>query len=240
MHTSTVLSASDFEYRHTGNGAAPIPFETFCPNYHELDRTAVVSPRLEDGVLHTGLAFLAQATRFYDQLRARTTNFFAYAQHFAFFDANEQGIRSGNGRLPLQHPAFGRPWSNLDVWPDSKWICSPGSVSGMLKTVWDLQINRLFWPHGFMPSDSEEQLPPYAFKMLNSTLKSVCYYNTPAPTVEIRGSQVAEKIAQQSISHLTDLGVQTDATAVYEPVERHRQISPQEFLQSMAACFETD
>ncbi len=47
MHTSTLLVSQNFEYWQSGeNGLTCVDFETFCPDYHELDRTGVISPCL--------------------------------------------------------------------------------------------------------------------------------------------------------------------------------------------------
>src|SRR5436190_9306686 len=84
MHTSSLLTASDFAYwRLEAGGAAPIDFAALFPDYHELDRVGVVSPHLEDGIHFTGASLLALATAFYDVQRAKATAFFNYPQHFA-------------------------------------------------------------------------------------------------------------------------------------------------------------
>ena len=87
MHTSSVLASTDFEYWETSSEVhRQISFEAFCPDYHELDRTAVISPVLEDGVFHTGYALLGMTTNFYDIQRSRSNDFFIYPQHFVIMD----------------------------------------------------------------------------------------------------------------------------------------------------------
>ena len=190
MHTSTLLISQNFEYWQSGeNGLTCVDFETFCPDYHELDRTGVISPHLEDGILHTGYALLALTTAFYDIWRARTDDFFIYPQHFAILDITREGVNTGCGRLPLEKSTLGGPWGNLDVWPNSKWIPAHGSVSGMLKKAFDLQINRLFWPEDFRPNRKEKSLPAYAVQMLRTHLKAVYYYSTSGPNIEIHAAQ---------------------------------------------------
>ena len=97
---------------NTGNLAKTVStrvdFETFCPDYHELDRTGVISPHLEDGILHAGYALLALTTAFYDIWRARTDDFFIYPQHFAILDITKEGVNTGCGRLPLEDKYAGR------------------------------------------------------------------------------------------------------------------------------------
>ena len=91
--SSTGVSARDAR-THVG-------FSAFCAEYHEQDRVAVVSPRLEDGILHTGYALLALTTAFFDAQRARGGDFFVYPQHFAIIGADRSGVATGAGRLEL-------------------------------------------------------------------------------------------------------------------------------------------
>ena len=77
------------------------------------------------------------------------------------------------------------------------------ALQGMLKKVFDFQINRLFVPHGFKPGSDESLLPAYARKMLDTRLKAVYYYNTPIPNVEICGSQQVADLIQRSIAEFS-------------------------------------
>ncbi|MDE3001402.1 MAG: hypothetical protein OXU79_20180 [Gemmatimonadota bacterium] len=251
MHTSQVLSAGDFEYwQRGGNGFGRVPFESFCPDYHESDRTGVVSPFLEDGILHASHAILALTTAFYDAWRARTDDFFIYPQHFAILDISAGGVNSGSGRLRLDRDRLGWPWGNLDVWPDSQWISSDGSVYGALKNAFDLHINRLFWPESFVPGDGEDRLPEYALKIMRTRLKAVFYYRTDEPNIEIRSNSNVKKVADQSVWRLSQLeGLSaenlpmTDDEAASETghssVERYRKVEPDQFLDDVGVCFES-
>ena len=241
MHTSKLLRASDFQYwRLAEDERISVDFNGFCPDYHELDRVGVISPCLEDGILHTGDALLALTTAFYDVLRARETDFFDYPQHFAFIGASGDTVHTRGERLPMDQIGIG--WGNLDVWPDSKWIPTPRSVTGMLKKVFDFQINRLFLPHGFKRGFDESLLPAYARKMLETRLKSVYYYNTPTPNVEIRASQQVVDLVQKSISQFPN----AESTSMYQTqsdipaVGRYQQVTVDDFLINMADCFEGD
>ena len=82
MHTSQALRSTHFEYQRPGPGGR-VAFSAFCANYHDQDRVGVVSPQLEDGILHTAYALLALTTAFYDVQRASGGDFFIYPQHFA-------------------------------------------------------------------------------------------------------------------------------------------------------------
>lgn len=249
MHTSQVLSARDFEYRQRdGNGFRRVPFESFCPDYHESDRTGVVSPFLEDGIIHTSYAILALTTAFYDAWRARTDDFFIYPQHFAILDISAEGVNSGSGRLRLDRDRLGWPWGNLDVWPDSQWVPSDGSVYGALKSAFDLHINRLFWPESFVPGEGEDKLPEYALKIMRTRLKAVFYYRTIEPNIEIRGNSNAEQVAKQSVwrlsqleglsaEHLPMADDEEESGTGHSCVERYRKVDPEQFLKDVGVCF---
>ncbi len=239
MHTSKLLRSSDFQYwRLAGEERINVDFKAFCPDYHELDRIGVISPCLEDGVLYTGDALLALTTAFYDVLRARETDFFDYPQHFAFIGTSEGVVHTHSEKLPMDR--IGTGWGNLDVWPDSKWIPTPRDVTGMLRKVFDFQINRLFLPHGFKPASNQSLLPAYARKMLGTRLKAIYYYNTPMPNIELRASQQVADLIQRSIAEFPDVGneiehpVQTDFPAV----GRYQQVGVDDFLEDMAGCFD--
>lgn len=239
MHTSKLLRASDFQYwRLAKGGRTSVDFEEFCPDYHELDRVGVISPCLEDGILYTADALLALTTTFYDVLRARETDFFDYPQHFAFIGTSEGSVHTHSEKLPMDR--IGTGWGNLDVWPNSKWIPTPGSVTGMLKKVFDFQINRLFLPYSFKPGSDESRLPTYARKMLGTRLKAVYYYNTPIPNLEICASQQVADLIQRSIAEFPNLESEIEHSALsdFPFIERYQQVSVDEFLKGMAGCFE--
>lgn len=250
MHTSSVIFATDFQYWQRGaNGPARVPFSAFCPDYEASDRTGFVSPRLEDGILHASHAILALTTAFYDVWRDRTDDFFIYPQHFAILDISAEGVHSGSGRLRLDRERLGWPWGNLDVWPDSQWVPSDGSVSGVLKKAFDLHINRLFWPESFVPGARENRLPEYAFKIMTTRLKDVFYYRSAEPNIEIRARSNANEVAAQSVwrlsqlegmpaEHLALAGEEEDSETGHCYIERFRRVDPGQFLEAMGACFE--
>ena len=244
MHTSTLLKASDFQYwRLAEDERISVDFEGFCPGYHELDRVGVISPCLEDGILYTGDVLLALTTAFYDVLRSRTTDFFDYPQHFAFIGASEDSVYTRGERLPMDRVGTG--WGNLDVWPNSKWIATPRSLTGMLKKAFDFQINRLFWPQDFKQGSDESLLPTYARKMLGTRLKAVYYYNTPTPNVEICASQKVADLVQRSLAEFPNAESEIQGRADEHPtrsnfpsIARYQQVSVDDFLEDMAGCFE--
>ena len=236
MHTSQALRSSHFEYRRP-DAAGRVAFSAFCGGYHDQDRGG--------------------------------SDFFIYPQHFAFIGedssrisaapaengrADRVGIATRAGRLDLtlDEAGIGGAWAWLDVWPKSNWFTAPAAPAAMLQKVFDLHINRLFWPHNFTPEHRQEQetengedahsaLPDYARRILQTRLKSVYYYNTSAPTVEIYAAQPAVDIVQVSMEHLPEAVRQTlprDAHLARPPgQESYRQVGVDDFLADMEACF---
>jgi len=239
MHTSTRLASADFQFfRHDPTGAQAITFADFCPDYHELDRIAVVSPTLEAGVYQTSYALLALTTAFYDRLRARGGDFFDYPQHFAFVGAEGDSVCTGNGPLPLTTPKLWDAWSWLDVWPANKWVTAPVTVTGMVQRLFDYQINRCFWPRSLQPKEHEAALPTYVGKMLRTRLKVVYYYDDtnamqPLPV----GDQITARIAptgscivQESLDRLPSVVPSTEAPLTDQAYER---VSVDAFLEGV-------
>jgi len=262
MHTSQQLRSSHFEYRRPDAGGR-VAFSAFCAEYHDQDRVGVVSPRLEDGILYTSYALLALTTAFYDVQRAGGTDFFIYPQHLAIIGQGpsgdsgkrtEAGIATGAGSLDLSldEAGIGGAWAWLDVWPASNWHTARAAPTAMLRKVFDLHINRLFWPQDFLPEPRQERttdngedahhpLPDYARRILSTRLKSVYYYNTSTPTVEISAAQPAVDIVQFSFERLPEAVRQTlekEAQPVHSMgYESYRQVSVEDFIEDMEACF---
>jgi hypothetical protein len=249
MHTSRELSSTDFQYWSIEEPIhCQVGLTAFCPDYQSSDRIGVVSPYLEDGILHTGYALLALTTAFYDRWRAQTDVFFDYPHHFAFLDVTTAGVATHDQRLLLPLEALGSPWGGLDVWPDSNWILTSGDPMGMLKKVFDWQISRLFWPHGFLPARTADSLPVHVWRLLRTRLQTVYYYNTPRPTHEIRTTPTVETIVQRSIARLpaesgtaVSARLRSNSSAdVYSYTERYQHVSVDAFLTDMAFCFPED
>jgi len=204
-------------WQHRAQRSTARDFMAFCPDYHALDRVGVVSPTLEAGILHTSHALLALTTAFYDTLRARTTEFFDYPQHFAFVGAQGVEVHTEGGLLPPATPNLWHAWSWLDVWPEAKWVTTPATATDMLRRVFDYQINRVFWPRSLKPASNETPLPAYAWKMLKTHVKAVYYYdcaeqNTQSSAVErveIRLAPAVDAVVQESRALLPP-GVITD------------------------------
>ena len=242
MHTSTLLSAKDFQHWQPKAGQRlKVDFATLCPDYHERDRLAVVCPHLEDGVLHTGFALLSLTTAFYDVLRGRGSEFFDYPSHFAFIATTPEGVTTYKGPRRMEENALGGAWSNLDVWPETQWITVPESATEMLYKVFSFQINRLFWPENFTPAAGEAQLPPNVRRLLKARLKAVYYYAPTVPNVEIHASQQVEDLVRTSIEKLPGaetLSRPSPPGGELPYVETHRRVEVDEFLETVADAFE--
>ena len=233
MHTSTVLRPADFRYmRHHADGSVDASFQAFCPDYHESDRIGVVSPCLEDGIVHTAYALLALTTMFYDALRAGAPDFFDYPRHFALIGATAGRFHAGNTTLPIAEAPLGATWGNLDVWPDSQWLYAPATATGILKQVFTAQLDRVFWPQDLRPGPDAGTLPIYVRKLLRTRLKSVYYYNTPPPNFEIEATPPVEALAQSSRERLP---LPVESGHSYR--EGYRQVPVEEFLEGVGACF---
>ncbi|MEM7028120.1 MAG: hypothetical protein AAF629_00910 [Chloroflexota bacterium] len=250
MHTSTRLNNTDFKYWHQRQGQmVETTFDHFCPNYYPLDRLGVVSPHLEDGVLETGSGLLAVTTAFYDTQRAHTTDFFAYPQHFALVGQHKECIQTYQGFRASTQAGLWDSWSWLDVWPEAKWTTAPATASAMLKQAFDHQINRLFWPYSLRPNQNEGRLPNYAFKMLQTDLKMVVYYNLPSTRpasskislVGVQANETAYEIVQESMLRLPTVPNQENPrpnTIEAAPIEWYQPVAIDDFLQTMRPCFD--
>lgn len=248
MHTSRIIQSDDFRYWHQDQETlVQGDFDACFPGYDRTDRIGVVSPHLEDGAFHAKYALLAAATTFYDGLRARGGEFFDYPHHFVFCDVNEEGVATRRGRLSLEPTTFD-VWSGLDVWPESQWIHTAGRVESMLQHVFAWQINCLFWPESLMPTTGAETLPVYAKRLLAARLKTVYYYDSAQPDVEIHVNEtVASLIREKSFPRLPEplrdtalaqlprAASPTESSFPY--VERYRRVSVDAFLEDMAPCF---
>jgi len=237
MHTSSLLTSSDFAYWRLEAGVAtPTDFAALFPDYHELDRVGVISPRLEDGVCFTGASLLALTTSFYDIQRAKGETFFNYPQHFALIGGAGDTVWTHQGLVPKTEPLLGYTWGNLDVWPDTNWFVAPPTAAGMLQQVFALQINRLFLPENLPLEGSGPRLPAYGRSLLCSRLKSVFLYGATSPNTRIQALARANDVLTKSATRLPGDAPRPSPDAV----DSFRQITPQAFLTAMAGCFDEE
>lgn len=239
MHTSTELHADDFQYALLQAGAeAALTFDAMFPDYHRQDRVAVVGATMEGAVRAARGTLLALTTGFYDALRARGGEFFDYPQHFCILAGDERGIRTEAGFKPMDLATIGKPWTMLDVWPDSKWHTALPSVTGLMRAVFAMQIDRLFWPESIrssLPAGEGARLPEYIRKTLATHLKQVWYYDTSSPTHRVTYGDAAQAMIDQSEGPL--LKLLNDSPPVQHRAERFRLVSVDTFLSEHAAMF---
>ena len=88
---------------------------------------------------------------------------------------------------------------------------------------------------------AHRSLPDYARRILRTRLKSVYYYNTSAPTVEICADRPAVEIVQASLARLPAAVQRTLAQDAHperpQGHESYRQVGVDDFLEDMEACF---
>jgi hypothetical protein len=250
MHTSSVLQSSDFHYVHLGTeGIVAGDASSFWSDYQASDRVGVVSPHLEDGIVHTGYALLALTTLFYDGLRSSQADFFDYPPHFALIGVTEDGIQTYGASLPREAAPLEATWGNLDVWPASQWLYARPKAAEMLQKVFDFQINCVFWPLDLVPGADEARLPAYLRRMLRTRLKRVYYYHAADANRAIRVTQPVEDLVQESLVRLQratgmvagsvrprQAEQSADNGRMYR--EAYRQVPVDEFLERMGVCFE--
>tara|TARA_Y100000588_G_scaffold334145_1_gene373444 strand:- start:293 stop:1051 length:759 start_codon:yes stop_codon:yes gene_type:complete len=244
MHTSTLIKTEDFEYFQRGHDGEPFvtcEFDACFPNYHDQDRVGVVSMPFENAPLYTGFALLACGNAFYDAHRARGGVFFDYPQHYFFYECDDEGLNTSVGRRHVAKDERGCV-GHLDVWPENKRVATPPGVLAMITMAFDYNINRLFWPYGYGLDKVDKKLPWYFRSMMRTRMKSVYYYNSPLPNMQIRGTASPEKLVWETIgqlSRVTDPPPDRDGPgAIAHDTEAYEQVSVDDFLDSIDSAFE--
>ena len=238
VHSSEILRAQHFEYVLRGQQTGSLcDFSAFCPGYKDTDRLGVVNPCYEDGLLGAAYAILAFTTAFYNGQRSRSNDFFIYPQHFAFFDWNQEGIRTGWNRFSPAAEGVLASWANLDVFPESQWVATDGTVIEVLQLVIARGVNRLLWPARLQWKGESCELPPTLLPWIDKQLGSIYLYGSKEPNVEIYVAQVVEDLVSESIDQLPTITEERKRVLQAERaqrgrVEAYRQVSPQQFLVS--------
>ena len=140
MHSSKVLSSTDFELRYRGREQS---HEDFFADFATTDRLGVVVPNRWEGVGAIAL-IMAYVTAFYDRYRETGEEFFAYPDFFTF---------------QRQHPVA--RYGGLDIWPDHKSVFVTESADDRAAAIADRGVNVLVVPQGGAapePSIEEVQL----------------------------------------------------------------------------------
>lgn len=238
MHTSSRLKTTDFTWRRIAPaGPVDSAFPAVFPDYHPQDRIGIVSPRLEDGILHAGGLLLALTTAFYDACRVDGPGFFDYPQHLAFIGGDQTGVYTASGEILTNRDEWSAAWGWLDVWPEGNWIIVPPHPGELLERIGQLHINRLLWPEKLAHTPPGRLLPAYARSLLASRLKSVWLYDSPAPDVALHLSPVAATLMAESVARLPGSPVGANQSGALD-LFRYRIVGIEAFLTEHAACFE--
>ena len=241
MHTSSLLTSKDFSYfERKGEASHPIDFDNLCFNYNPQDRLAVVCSRLEEAYFHCAYLVLAFTTAFYDALRMKGEEFFEYPRHFCLFDGVSGSVNTRWGRQSASLSEAGAAWSQLDVWPECKWMATGNTAQEMLKMVHDLQMDRILWPEGFYQEVCDIPLPRYVYQTLCTQVKQVFYY---APVEEMLFIQVSKQTEELVLRGMNDLPVPASELGALKNsrpdnlTQAYSSIQPQDFLARFAHLF---
>jgi len=167
MHT-TGLRSDAFEITVDGRAAT---IDDVFPGLDEHDRLGIVIAD-DLGAAGAGNLILAAVTAFYDRLRAREAEFFAYADYFAFHVGADRGTLR-----------------KLDVYPAHKEVVVPGDPEAILEATNDRAVTRLLVPDR-PPSASE--LAPETRHSAERRIRTALVYSPTGqctnPHIVVRGS----------------------------------------------------
>ena len=190
MHTSTQISLMDFSIRDAQKNLE-VDFDKFCPNYYYRDRIAVINLEPNEGLLGASRTLFTFTAAFYESLRSTNKPFFNYPQHFTLFVGGENPIPEKDTK----------PWTMLDVWPNSQWFHCENNVDSLLQTLFDLQVNRIIWPAEWKPTDCRPNLPDTLYKILFNRLDEIFFYNSKTAEINISISGKSFDFWHEAVSH---------------------------------------
>jgi hypothetical protein len=234
VHSSPLLFAPEFRATRRGSASGelePASLADIFPDYHDQDRVAVVANTWEESFLRNAAGITALTALFYDAQRATGKSFYTYPSHYLLLCEDPQGVATRTGRRHLSTEEAGRPWSNVDVWPETQWLrVAPDAIS-LLRMVFAQHIHRLFWPRDLPVTAFGQLLPGYMRLIIESRLKAVYFYNSSEPNLQIEASPKARELLGLSPKYFP--------TAVTPPTESWYRVEPKEkFMQLVAGCFE--
>ncbi len=241
MHSSKILRTEQFQFLKGGEVTPSNDVYSFCPEFHEDLRLGVVSPCMEDGILGAGLGVMSFVTAFYDIQRSKSEDFFIYPKYFCFLGGSENGIHSRYADETIPLPEAGGPWGNLDVWPESQWMATDGTVTGAIEKTCECEIDYLFWPESFRPRSDDDQPGDELRERTAETIHAIFLFGCEEPEFEVRANHTPEELLERSIEHLpaVDESVRqslseerqkTKTDGEFAFVERYRQLMIDEFL----------
>jgi len=251
MHTSTVLTPADFSYAIAREGSPNrAAFSDFAPDYHPQDRAAVLWDDLHAGLFENAYALLALTTAFYEALRDKhgAGAFYDYPQHLSI-----KADDSFSGDFASEAFAS-RSWGMLDVWPRAKWHAAPRDPASLIQRLFDLQVNRVFWPASWWENsataqDAGRRIPAYVKKMLATSVKQVFLYATPQPDVWIDVQPPVEQVIEDVVRHLPQLdakrkeqiiNARRDRLAAGTSAAGYQRVPVETFLHRYEDCFAAD
>jgi hypothetical protein len=167
MHT-TGLRSEDFAITI---GGATATIDDVFPGFDEHDRLGIVIAR-DFGAAGAGSLILAAVTAFYDHLRASETQFFAYADYFAFHVGSDRGTLR-----------------KLDVYPAHKEVVVPADAELILQAINDRGVTRLLVPDGpAAAADLAAETRQSAQRRIRTAFVYSPSGQTPHSDVAVRGS----------------------------------------------------
>jgi hypothetical protein len=167
MHT-TALRDDAFTINVAGRAAT---IADVFPGFDDRDRLGIVVAD-DLGAAGAGSLILATVTAFYDGLRAREAEFFAYADFFAFHVGRDRGTLR-----------------KLDVYPAHKEVVVPAEPEMILEAINDRGVTRLLVPDG--PAATPELAPETRHSALRRIRTALVYSpsgRTAPADVTVRGS----------------------------------------------------
>jgi hypothetical protein len=162
VHT-TGLRSDEFQITVAGR---PAIIDDLFPGFDEHDRLGIVIAD-DLGAAGAGSLILAAVTAFYDGLRARGEEFFAYADYFAFHVGADRGTLR-----------------KLDVYPQHKEVVVPADAELILEAINDRGITRLLVP------DGDPVAPEVARETLHSAQRRIRSALVYSPTGQIATADV--------------------------------------------------
>jgi hypothetical protein len=234
MHSAPRLFGQEFPVVNLGAAGASSRASSLAdafPDYHAQDRTAVVAPDWEAGFVQNAAAVTALTALFYDAQRSSGRLFYTYPSHYLLLSRDDRGICTSGAAKPASLAAAGRPWGNLDVWPETQWSEGPGDTISLLRAIFALHAHRVFWPEDHAVTLVGARLPHYVRLILASRLKAVYFYNTAAPSLEISLSAGARELLAATPRVFSPQFLAPERG-------RYRVVDSETFLRPFESCFE--
>jgi hypothetical protein len=184
MHTSHVLSSGDFQITADGR---PASLAELLPGFDEHTRLGIVVT--EDGAAAGASSLiLAAVTGFYDRLRATESDFFAYADYFAFH------VGASRGSL-----------RELDVFPEHKEPVVADEAEEILRAINDRGVTHLLVPEGARGGSLGRDTRHSARRRIRTAIAYSPAGRVENPDVEITAGVQAEQFVTAMLGHPRDI-----------------------------------